>query len=153
MGQDTTFRGCPGCPGCPGLFTSKTTWTSRTGRTNLSTGKIMTDSGPRVKTNARVELAKVQGGMQQVGVSPKSYRGITLLFPFLKASLHVTSMSPCPSPSPLKFSIVPMLTDRFDAQIGLGTHSSVSVNLMVTVTEIDSGMETVRVNEPLQLNG
>ena len=90
--------------------------------------------------------------MRQVGVSPKSCAGVTLLFLFLKARLHVPSPSPCPSSSPSKFSIVPMLTDRLAHRLGLEP-SSVSVNLMVTVTEMETGTETVRVNELLQLDG
>ena len=63
-----------------------------------------------------------------------------------KACLQVPSLSPCPSLSPSKFIIVPMVPDHLTDRLGSEPILSISVNLTVTVTE--TGTETVRVNGP-----
>ena len=53
----------------------------------------------------------------------------------IKACLHVPSLSPCPSPSPSKFNIVPMVTVRFTGRMGtesiLSVKQSVSIDTMI----------------------
>ena len=56
--------------------------------------------------------------------------------------LHIPSPSPCPSLSPSKFIIVPMVIDRLMDRLGSESILYVSVNLTVT------GTKMVRVNGP-----
>ena len=54
---------------------------------------------------------------------------------WIKACLHVPSPRPCPSKSPAKFIIVPMVTDRLRDRLDSEPILSVNVNLMVTLAD------------------
>ena len=60
---------------------------------------------------------------------------------FIKACLHLPSISPSPSPS--NFIIMPRVMDRLTGTMGLQPILSVNVNLTVTGTETERGNGTL----------
>ena len=89
---------------------------------------IMIDTSSLRKKNELMLLTTELSAQKELYSWPSLSWNLVVLF---KACLHVPSLSPCPSPSPSKFIIVPMETDCLTGR--MGTEPILPVKRTITI--------------------